>query len=139
MLFFVFYCYFYLSCVVCWCSVFDRQVVINVSSVHLGFAAFYWARELVFTRNQLIAFTTSRELSHYLVFSRIMADRKVDVVLKSIVFFFLCVCSFIFTNRVSTYFAFENTTNISFDLIKTLSSICAYCKTLHVDAAIFIS
>jgi len=28
--------------------------------------------------------------------------------------------SFIFTNRISTYFAFENETNIPFDLIKTL-------------------
>jgi len=50
-----------------------------------------------------------------------MVDRKVGVVLKSIhCFFFLWVYSFIFTNRVSTYFAFENETNIPFDLIKTL-------------------
>ena len=34
----------------------------------LSNAAFYWARELVFTRNNLIVFTTSRELSHYVVF-----------------------------------------------------------------------
>jgi len=35
----------------------------------------------------------------------------------------------------------KNETNIRFDLglIKTLTSICADCKTLHVDAAIFIS
>ena len=38
------------------------------------------------------------------------------MVLKSIVF--LCVYSFIFTNRVFTYCAFENETNIPFDLIK---------------------
>jgi len=36
-----------------------------------------------------------------------MAEKKVGVVLKSMVFFFLCVYSFIFTNPVSTQFAFE--------------------------------
>ena len=51
-------------------------------------AAFYWAHELIFTRNKLIVFTTSRELSHYVVFSWMMAERKVGVVLKSMVFSF---------------------------------------------------
>ena len=37
--------------------------------VRSRYAAFYWARELVFTRNKLIVFTTLRELSHYDVFS----------------------------------------------------------------------
>ena len=81
-------------------------------------------------------------MSHYVVFSWIMAGRKVGVVLKSIVFFsFYVHISFIFTNRVSVYFLFENETIIPFDLIKTLSptSICAVYETLHVDAAIFIS
>ena len=64
-----------------------------------------------------------------------MAEWKVGVVLKSIAFFFLCVYYFIFMYLVYTYFAFENETNIPFDLIKTLN-ICADCKTLHVDAAI---
>jgi len=42
--------------------------------------------------------------------------------------------SSVFMNRVSTYFAFKNETNIPFDLIKNSD-----CKTLHVDAAIFVS
>jgi len=46
------------------------------------------ARELVFTRNKLIVFTTSQELSYYVVFSGITAERKVGVVLNSIVFSF---------------------------------------------------
>jgi len=52
-----------------------------------SYAAFYWARELIFTSNKLIVFTTSREVSHCVVFSWIMVKRKVGVVLKSIVFF----------------------------------------------------
>ena len=82
----------------------DSQPVLKTN------AAFYWARELVFTRNKLIVFTTSREPSHYVVFSWKMADRKVGVVLKSTAFF-LFMCMFLyfyfFTNRVSTYLAFE--------------------------------
>ena len=43
---------------------------------HVYIAAFYWARELLFIRNKLIVFMTSRELSHYVVFSRIIAEGK---------------------------------------------------------------
>jgi len=41
----------------------DSQPVLKTND------AFYWARELVFTRNKLIVFTTSREPPHYVVFS----------------------------------------------------------------------
>ena len=85
---------------------------------------------IVFTRNKLIVFTTSGELSHYVVFSWIMAERKVGVVLKSIVFFcFLCVYSFIFTNRVFTYFVFEKWDKYTF---WSNTSICTDCKTHFV-------
>jgi len=102
-----------------------------------SYAAFYWARELVFVRNKLIMFTTSRELPHYVVFSWIMMERKVGVVLKSIVF----MCIFIyFYESCLTIVRLKNETNVSFNLIKkTLTSICTVCKTLHVGAAIFIS
>jgi len=46
-----------------------------------------WTR--IYRKYKLIVFTSSRELSRYVVFSWIMADRKVGVVLKSTVFFFL--------------------------------------------------
>jgi len=41
---------------------------LSIVLVHVFNAAFYWARELVFTRNKLVVFTTSRKLSHYVVF-----------------------------------------------------------------------
>jgi len=41
----------------------------KITVISVSYAAFYWARELVFTRDKLIAFTTSRELSHYVVLS----------------------------------------------------------------------
>ena len=69
-----------------------------------------------------------------------MADRKVGVVLKSIVFFSFYVYIPLFLRIVSLHILrLKNETNIPFDLIKTLTSICADCKTLHVDAAVFIS
>jgi len=46
------------------------SLITVVSAIYFGpIAAFYSPRELVFTRNKLIVFTTSRELSHYVVFS----------------------------------------------------------------------
>jgi len=47
----------------------------------------YWPRELIFTRNKLIVFTTSREVSRYVVFSRIMVERKIGMIRKFHCFF----------------------------------------------------
>jgi len=81
-------------------------------------AAFYLAHELVFTRNKLIVFTTSRELSHYVVFSRIMVERKVGVVLKSIVFSSYVYIP-LFLRILSLHIlCLKNERNIPFDLIK---------------------
>jgi len=65
-----------------------------------------------------------------------MADRKVGVVLKSVVFY---VYISVFYESCVYILRLKNETNIPFDLIKTLTSIRVDCKTLHVDAAIFIS
>jgi len=66
-----------------------------------------------------------------------MAGRKVGIVLKTIVFF--CLCIFLYFLRIVFLhiLRLKNETNRPFDLIKN-TSICADCKTLHVDAAIFI-
>jgi len=76
-------------------------------------AAFYWACKLIYTRNKLILFTTSRELSHYVVFLWIMADRKVGVFFNSIVFFSFYVYIPLFLPIVSVHILqLKNETNI---------------------------
>jgi len=69
-----------------------------------------------------------------------MADRKEGVAVKSIVSFSFYVYIPLFLRIMSLHiFCLTSETNIPFDLIKALTSICADCKTLHVGAAIFIS
>ena len=61
------------------------------------------------------------------------------MVLKSIVVSFYAYIP-LFLRIVSlNILRLKNETNIPVELIKTLTSICADCKTLHVDAAMFIS
>ena len=80
------------------------------------YAAFYWARELVFTGNKLIMFTTSLELSHYVVFSWIIAERKVGVVLKSIFSLFICIFLYFYESCLYVFCVWKMR-QIPFDLI----------------------
>jgi len=66
-----------------------------------------------------------------------MAGRKVGIVLKTIVFFLFVYIPLFLRIVFLHILRLKNETNRPFDLIKN-TSICADCKTLHVDAAIFI-
>ena len=55
-------------------------------------------------------------------------------------FLFVYIPLFLRIVSLSTYFAFEKWDKYTFwSNKKTLTSICTDCKTLHVDATIFIS
>ena len=103
---------------------------------------FYRVGELVFTRNKLISlFTTSREPSHYVVFSRFgrkesRRGSQVDC------FLFFMRRAYIPLFLRITYLhilCLKNETNTTFKLVKTLTFICAVCKTLHVAALSFVT
>jgi len=80
------------------------EIFCYVLTVGVPHAAFYWACELVFTRNntnRVYDFTKTFPLCCVLMNNGRKESRHGSHVDS---FFFLCVYPFIFTNRVSTYF-----------------------------------
>ena len=108
----------------------------QVQTFDWSYARLYLARELVFTRNKLIVFTTSWELSHYVVLKN--NDGKESRHGSQVDVFSFYVYIRLFLWILCTYFVFENETNIPFNLIIS-TFICTVCTTLHLAAAIFIS